>query len=809
MKIKKLNINNFGLISKKTINLENGINVIYSENKQAKIVIQNFIICFLYGMDNDRKSFKSVFRRKYSPFYMESTKGELIVEKNNVDYSIQRSFGSMKSKDISCVTRVIDDEKIFNLNLDQPGKTFLDIGYEAFNRTMFVKSIDDFVNTNDFGLMGDIAKLKENFDKRFSFDRAVNLINDAKNIIKQIKNSESLAEIYEKYSKLNDDLSVANKSVYLNYLDRDKLRNLRKRKSYLVDRCYVIENVKKHFRYNELKDIIDKISFVEDEIFNLKQDIENIKLDMPVSENILVNREFLNELKSKVSIYKETKKQLLKADKSSLDEDENLFERFEFLNKELDNYSLIRSKFSFYFDRICKIDDLNEKLDRMKKNNKLIHLFGDNKNNSRIKKSKQKKNYNKFCIFVITISILVVILAPVFKISVRGIILISIISLILLGTTYGYMMLSNYKDVKDKDKDIETGKFYEIKNKISQIEKELYPYTYYKVKKEIDIIKSIEDELDELSLKFKEDNYSYTNVIKQFNKEEDILFNTFKEFGFEDLFIQDIENFVENLEFKLNHKENIEEDLKNKEDSLLKLLDNRSKFDLINEMESLEEYSSIKENKSLDEIENEYSVLKMELKSIDEKIIEVENVLEEAENNKKRVSSLNNEVINLRNTISYLESKIINIDVYRDRITDIYYELKENLSSEISMRMEYIIDYLTKSSFDMERNDKKYMEQNANGSVILKEKLGIEFLNFGMWDLIYFALRITVADLIYEDKGEIPLIIDDLFINYDLDRMKKALMLLEKYSKDRQVILFVSTKREIEYLRGNAYIIKI
>ena len=97
----------------------------------------------------------------------------------------------------------------------------------------------------------------------------------------------------------------------------------------------------------------------------------------------------------------------------------------------------------------------------------------------------------------------------------------------------------------------------------------------------------------------------------------------------------------------------------------------------------------------------------------------------------------------------------------------------------------------------------------SDGSVLVKERLGIEFLNVGMWDLIYFALRITIADLIYEDKGEVPLILDDLFLSYDDSRMKKALMLLEKYSKDRQVILFVSTKREVEFLKGNAYIINL
>ena len=147
--------------------------------------------------------------------------------------------------------------------------------------------------------------------------------------------------------------------------------------------------------------------------------------------------------------------------------------------------------------------------------------------------------------------------------------------------------------------------------------------------------------------------------------------------------------------------------------------------------------------------------------------------------------------------------------MYINKITDIYYEFKENLSSEISMRIDYVIKYLTRDSLNLVQKNKVDRVMNNNGGLLLRERLGIEFLNTGMWDLIYFALRITIADLIYEDKGEIPFILDDLFVSYDFDKMKKALMLLEKYSKDRQVILFASTKREIEYLKGNAYIVNI
>ena len=225
------------------------------------------------------------------------------------------------------------------------------------------------------------------------------------------------------------------------------------------------------------------------------------------------------------------------------------------------------------------------------------------------------------------------------------------------------------------------------------------------------------------------------------------------------------------MKFKLNYKFNIERELEIKNNELLEALNGKEKSELINEISIFAKYSNIEVSKDKDLVDKEYNILKIELKEIDDDINYLKDSLKGAETNKNRVSNINDEILNLKNTI------------------------------------EYLIKYLTKDSISTSKKIYKYDRDNS--SILLKEKLGIEFLSIGMWDLIYFALRITIADFIYEYKGEIPLILDDLFLKYDSNRMKKALMILEKYSKDRQVILFTSTKREMDYLKGNAYIINI
>lgn len=808
MKIKKINISNFGLLGKKSINLENGINIIYCENKQVKAVIQNFIVCFLYGMDNDRKVFRSVFRRKYSPFSMEKTKGELVIEKNNVEYSIERTFGNSKAQDTTKVTRVLDDQEIFDLDLDQPGITFLDIGFEAFHRTMFVKNINDFMTfNNEAKLMNDIAKIKENFDNRFSFDKAVYLINSAKTIIKDMKISGNLQELYTRYAKLNEKLEKANKQVYLNSLDEGKLRDLSKRKKHLIDEYMVTESCIKYFKYVDLKNTLSNISDLEDEISKLGRDFKSIDdeiLELNSNEEIKLNQEFVVDLREKVNEYKHSKKEILKINKLDLNEETKIFNRFEYLSKELDKYTPIKSKIFFYTEKIALIEKLSKEIEKVKGNNRISYLL---KNVSRSKKSKTKKKYFKIYMFVIIFSILMAVLAPVFKLNVVGIIVIAITSLLLLGTVYVYRVLKDYNEVENKDINSKANKFYDLKNQLSKVEKELYPYTYYKIKKDVDSIKKIEKELDSLSFRFTEGDLSYINSVKAFRDQEKVLFELLKDFGFKDLFIQDIESFIDNLEFKLNYRKTIEDTLEARKQELSEILDGRNKYDLTSEMESLSEYADIEVYKSYEEINNEHSILKMELKNIDDEVVSLNENLKSTDNNKYQVEAIKDEISNLEETISYLESKITNIDMYISKITDIYYEFKENLSPEISTRIDYLINYLNKDSFSKPIFSHNTYEEN--GALLVKEKLGIEFLSVGMWDLIYFALRITIADLIYEYKGEVPLILDDLFLTYEYDKMKKALMLLQKYSKDRQVILFVSDKRELEYLKGNAYLVSV
>jgi len=67
------------------------------------------------------------------------------------------------------------------------------------------------------------------------------------------------------------------------------------------------------------------------------------------------------------------------------------------------------------------------------------------------------------------------------------------------------------------------------------------------------------------------------------------------------------------------------------------------------------------------------------------------------------------------------------------------------------------------------------------------------FFSGGTVDQLYLSVRLALIDMLFKEKT-CPLILDQPFIQYDEDRKTKAVALLEKMPKNRQILLFTSDK---------------
>lgn len=126
MKILNLKINNFGKLSNKEIQLEDGINIIYGENESGKSTLLKFIMGMFYGLSKNKNGkFISDYER-YTPW---DDRGEFSGKisyklSNGEKYEVFRDF---KKKNPSIYNEELEDiSKTFNIDKTTGNKFFYD-----------------------------------------------------------------------------------------------------------------------------------------------------------------------------------------------------------------------------------------------------------------------------------------------------------------------------------------------------------------------------------------------------------------------------------------------------------------------------------------------------------------------------------------------------------------------------------------------------------------------------------------------------------------------------------------------------------
>lgn len=103
MYIKKINIDSFGKLKNKEINLEKGINIIYGENECGKSTISTFIKYIFYGFSGTgKKAIDENEKKHYLSWETGSASGSVTVNDNGTDYCITR-VNNGKTEDFSVI----------------------------------------------------------------------------------------------------------------------------------------------------------------------------------------------------------------------------------------------------------------------------------------------------------------------------------------------------------------------------------------------------------------------------------------------------------------------------------------------------------------------------------------------------------------------------------------------------------------------------------------------------------------------------------------------------------------------------------
>lgn len=798
MIIDELNLIGFGKFNNKTIQFQQGINIIYGENEAGKTTVHSFINGMFYGFLKPyaRRTIYLEEHEKYNPWSSSRYAGLIKFKYDGKNYSIEREFTKGNESTLVLLDDTGEDitNSIDNGNKGrvlQPGFHFFGFNDAVYSNTISIKQLGSKTEESLAGEVRDkLVNVSTTLDDNLSIERAIEELDKS---LKDIGTIRATTSNYGRLSKELEELKIERKRIlaykaeYNQILDSDaslneEIKHKEKELEFLKNRlnnAMVVEKIK---IYNEAKDLEAAIVKLDSRVKKYEKYRLLSMEDYSKGINLSNRLEYLNERNV------ELENQLAQADARLEDLQNTSIKEIE-VNDNLDSDYMRYEELEEEKSTILYNNDRNQM--------EFLKRDYQNSNND-------KGKYNLICLINLILSIGL----SIFSIITSNYTLLLVNVITVGGILYS---LSKIKDIKVLIEEIQY-KIGEMESKdqiredtVKEIEEtQDIILKKYNVKSKVELKGLLEEirynlyknrERNRVLIEEKEKKENILERIEELKNEEKENNSLLKEILNKNM-SSDLDEFKKSLEKKEMYEDTIVE-LETKKHLLDKVL---GKFTLIDLERDLKEYInsrlSIEENLSADELK----------KNIDEKNQEISNEKIEKRGLEERLKVLNRELSKLveideeikrnDNLILKLDKKREAIEMAKNTIESLSKDIHRQFAPTINKKIGRIIENITDGKYTNIRVDDKLDMGISNP--ITGEIINVNSLSGGTIDQLYFSLRYGVIDSIREEAP--PLILDDCFIQYDDNRLKNMMNFLLDISKDRQIILFTCHKREMEIL---------
>lgn len=798
MIIDELNLIGFGKFNNKTIQFQQGINIIYGENEAGKTTVHSFINGMFYGFLKPyaRRTIYLEEHEKYNPWSSSRYAGLIKFKYDGKNYSIEREFTKGNESTLVLLDDTGEDitNSIDNGNKGrvlQPGFHFFGFNDAVYSNTISIKQLGSKTEESLAGEVRDkLVNVSTTLDDNLSIERAIEELDKS---LKDIGTIRATTSNYGRLSKELEELKIERKRIlaykaeYNQILDSDaslneEIKHKEKELEFLKNRlnnAMVVEKIK---IYNEAKDLEAAIVKLDSRVKKYEKYRLLSMEDYSKGINLSNRLEYLNERNV------ELENQLAQADARLEDLQNTSIKEIE-VNDNLDSDYMRYEELEEEKSTILYNNDRNQM--------EFLKRDYQNSNND-------KGKYNLICLINLILSIGL----SIFSIITSNYTLLLVNVITVGGILYS---LSKIKDIKVLIEEIQY-KIGEMESKdqiredtVKEIEEtQDIILKKYNVKSKVELKGLLEEirynlyknrERNRVLIEEKEKKENILGRIEELKNEEKENNSLLKEILNKNM-SSDLDEFKKSLEKKEMYEDTIVE-LETKKHLLDKVL---GKFTLIDLERDLKEYInsrlSIEESLSADELK----------KNIDEKNQEISNEKIEKRGLEERLKVLNRELSKLveideeikrnDNLILKLDKKREAIEMAKNTIESLSKDIHRQFAPTINKKIGRIIENITDGKYTNIRVDDKLDMGISNP--ITGEIINVNSLSGGTIDQLYFSLRYGVIDSIREEAP--PLILDDCFIQYDDNRLKNMMNFLLDISKDRQIILFTCHKREMEIL---------
>ena len=265
--------------------------------------------------------------------------------------------------------------------------------------------------------------------------------------------------------------------------------------------------------------------------------------------------------------------------------------------------------------------------------------------------------------------------------------------------------------------------------------------------------------------------------------------------------IENNENEINKLKNQLNllnnNSEIMQKEIEQEKNKNIYLL-NIEKQKLFNKYSDIFYIEEINEIFNENNIEKKINILQTIIENSNNELTKLEIKQEEFEEQLGEVIRLEEEQEILGKQLDELKENNDAIELVKETIGIAYEKLKENINPEFNKKLSENISKITNGKYNniLFNDEQGLIVELPNGNYVSADRLSI-----GTIDQIYLSLRLAIIEEISNEK--LPIILDEAFAYFDDIRLENIILFLSKEFKDRQIIIFTCTTREVKVLQNN------
>lgn len=800
MIIKKINIAAFGKLHNQTIEFSDGLNVIYGGNEAGKTTLHKFIEGMFFGFFKtySKNKLYTEDHAKYLPWVSGEYQGSIEYEHEGRTYRLERNFDK-RNEFVRLYDNTTGDDLSEQMEYDSVQRLYdaslhLGINRSLFNNTI---SIAQMANATDDDLIREIGDLLVNtgdaHDSNISFKKAVEILDRHKAAIGTKRQTRSafgsnVAKLQqlEEEKLFTQNIYEENKEKYLKIksLKKELERTMQRKEEIITlqEKRSAEEASERYKRYITLQEEIDELQKKQDQ--KISVDDSDYEIYQEASAKYDICRENLDELQNKRTI----------------------------LERQLVTLNIEMSAFRQQQEEVSAEEMIQDASLLMHYTEKLKTLQEKKETDEDPSIAKRYRQYRK--------------IERILSMSGTATLM---IAAILAGVGYFVEPKFYYGAIGLGAIGIACLAFWAFfSSKSSALEPKFERYDTL-MSRTVNMIIMCEVDIDQLKQKyecqtveelrellqnaqninqrqqgFEKEIEEYQNKLHEIESEHELIFSDMEEYRstMDDILEKANVDTLDELKQAIQttrQQEVVQAKLDAARSAAQELLKDTS----LEQLRALAQKAGgafISSDQASEEImPNTMEIVNDEILRITSSISSLEGSVKETENAVRALNEIDEDIAEISQKIDGFEIDLKAYELAEEKMQEISKHFHRDFASEFNTYISEIVKRVTHGKYsDVKVNDKMQIKAMDTASDKLVD---ISALSGGTMDQLYFAVRFAIMDLIIQQKN-IPVLLDDCFLQYDDIRLNNILSFIAEKSKERQILLFTCRLTEKELLKS-------